>query len=244
EGRVARRRRPERRAPAAPADPHDVVRVHLRPDAALERARRGRRGATADRDGHHHRHAVLDRHRDLPRPRALRRRRARVSALAAACRGPPESAGCGARAGARQRMMRSARAAVAAVVLFAGCAPTAEPRGLLGRLWRLEVGPQYRRPPVETPEDFRGRIGPAEAASFADLPWWQVFGDSTLQDLVRRALADNYDLQSAVARIEEARAQVGVAASDLYPHDGYQGPAARRHNPCTPTVHSTHSTNA
>jgi outer membrane protein, multidrug efflux system len=136
-------------------------------------------------------------------------------------------------------MMRSARAAVTAVVLFAGCAPTAEPRGLLGRLWRLEVGPQYRRPPVETPEDFRGRIGPAEAASFADLPWWQVFGDSTLQDLVRRALADNYDLQSAVARIEEARAQVGVAASDLYPHVGYQGSAERQKIFFTPTFPST-----
>jgi len=136
-------------------------------------------------------------------------------------------------------MMRSARAAVAAVVLFAGCAPTAEPRGLLGRLWRLEVGPQYRRPPVETPEDFRGRIGPAEAASFADLPWWQVFGDPTLQDLVRGALAGNYDLQSAVARIEEARAQVGVAASDLYPHVGYQGSAERQKIFFTPTFPST-----
>jgi len=136
-------------------------------------------------------------------------------------------------------MMRSARAAVAAVVLFTGCAPTAEPRGFLGRLWRLEVGPQYRRPPVETPEDFRGRIGPAEAASFADLPWWQVFGDSTLQDLVRRALADNDDLQSAVARIEEARAQVGVAASDLYPHVGYQGSAERQKIFFTPTFPST-----
>ncbi len=136
-------------------------------------------------------------------------------------------------------MMRSARAAVAAVVLFAGCAPTAEPRGLLGRLWRLEVGPQYRRPPVETPEDFRGRIGPAEAASFADLPWWQVFGDPTLQDLVRGALAGNYDLQSAVARIEEARAQVGVAASDLYPHVGYQGSAERQKIFFTPNFPST-----
>jgi len=124
-------------------------------------------------------------------------------------------------------MTRSARAAAAALVLFGGCAPTAEPRGLLGRLWHLEVGPQYRRPPVATPDDFRARIGPADAASFADLPWWQVFGDPALQDLVRGALAGNYDLQSAVARIEEARAQVGVAASDLYPQVGYQGSAER-----------------
>jgi len=136
-------------------------------------------------------------------------------------------------------MRRRASVAVAAVVLFAGCAPTAEPRGLLGRLWHLEVGPNYRRPPVETPDDFRGRIGPADAASFADLPWWQVFADPTLQDLVRGTLADNYDLQSAVARIEEARAQVGVAASDLYPHVGYQGSAEREKIFFTPKFPST-----
>src|SRR5207244_2957093 len=95
--------------------------------------------------------------------------------VAAGGRGPPRSAGCDARAGAREPMIGRACAAVAAVVLFAGCAPTAEPRGLFGRLWRLEVGPQYRRPPVDMPDDFRGRIGPADAASFADLPWWEVF---------------------------------------------------------------------
>jgi len=118
--------------------------------------------------------------------------------------------------------------AVAAVVLFAGCAPTAEPRGLLGRLWRLEVGPQYRRPPVETPEDYRGRIGPADAASFADLPWWEVFGDPMLQHLVSQTLAGNYDLQSAVANVEQARAEVGIAASEFYPQVGYQGAAQRQ----------------
>ncbi len=118
--------------------------------------------------------------------------------------------------------------AVAAVVLFAGCAPTAEPKGLLGRLWRLEVGPQYRRPPVETPEDYRGRIGPADAASFADLPWWEVFGDPMLQRLVSQTLAGNYDLQSAVANVEQARAQVGIAASEFYPQVGYRGTAERQ----------------
>jgi outer membrane protein, multidrug efflux system len=136
-------------------------------------------------------------------------------------------------------MIRRACAAVAAAMLFTGCAPTAEPRGLLGRLWRLEVGPHYRRPPVDTPDDFRGRIAPADAASFADLPWWQVFGDPTLHDLVGRALAGNYDLQAAVATIEQARAQVGVAAADLYPQLGYQGSAERQKIFFTPTFPST-----
>ena len=136
-------------------------------------------------------------------------------------------------------MIRSGRLAVAALVLLAGCAPTAEPRGLLGRLWRLEVGPQYERPAVEMPDDFRGQMGGAEAASFADLPWWDVFDDPALQQLVQKALAGSYDLQQAVARIEVARAQVGVAASQLYPQVGYQGAAARQRLPggiIAPTV--------
>jgi multidrug efflux system outer membrane protein len=136
-------------------------------------------------------------------------------------------------------MIRSACAAIAVAIVFTGCAPTAEPRGLLGRLWHLEVGPNYRRPSVDTPEDFRGRIGAEEAASVADLPWWQVFGDPTLQDLVQRALAGNYDLQAAVATIEQARAQVGVAASDLYPQIGYQGSGERQKAFFTPSFPST-----
>src|SRR6185295_16067248 len=175
--------------------------------------RRGRRGPAPDRDRHHHRHAVLDLHRDLSRPGPVRRRRAAVRPLASTTGGgrdarAPRGVRCS-RAGTRQ-MMRRGRAALAAMVLFAGCAPTAEPRGFLGRLWRLEVGPQYRRPPVDTPDDFRGRIGPEDAASFADLPWWDVFDEPVLQRLVHASLAGNYDLQAAIARIEQARAQVGV----------------------------------
>ena len=132
-------------------------------------------------------------------------------------------------------MIRRGCLFVAAMILFAGCAPTAEPRGVLGRLWHLEVGPDYRRPPVDAPADFRGRIGAADAASFAELPWWDVFGDPVLQHLVQAALAGNYDLQSAIARIEESSAQVGVAASELYPQLGYQGSAERQKIFFTPT---------
>ena len=118
--------------------------------------------------------------------------------------------------------------AVAAAVLLPGCSPTTAPHGLLGKLWGLEVGPDYRRPAVETPEDFRGRLGSAEAASFADLPWWEVFGDPALQRLVGQALVGNHNLQGAVAKVEQARALVGVAASSLYPQVGYEGAAGRQ----------------
>jgi multidrug efflux system outer membrane protein len=117
--------------------------------------------------------------------------------------------------------------AVAAAVLLPGCALTSAPQGLLGKLWGLEVGPDYQRPAVAMPEDFRGRLGSAEAASFADLPWWEVFGDPVLQQLVRQVLEGNYDLQAAVANVEQARALVGVAASGLYPQVGYEGAAER-----------------
>jgi len=128
-------------------------------------------------------------------------------------------------------MIRIHGLALAATVLVAGCAPIHQPEGFLGKLWRLEVGPQYERPAVDTPEDFRGRLDPADAASFADLPWWQVFDDPTLHGLVGASLEGNYDLQAAVARIDAARAQIGVAASQFFPQIGYQGTASRARTP-------------
>jgi len=89
------------------------------------------------------------------------------------------------------------------------------------------VGPEYRRPEVTPPQQFRSQVAPAEAGSLADLPWWKVFNDKALQGLVVAALRDNYDLKAAVARIEQARAQVTVVRADLYPQVGYEASAAR-----------------
>jgi len=89
------------------------------------------------------------------------------------------------------------------------------------------VGPEYRRPDVAPPKDFRSQVAPAEAGSLADLPWWQVFNDKALQGLITQALAGNYDLKVAVARIEQARAQVDVVHADFWPQVGYQANAAR-----------------
>lgn len=114
---------------------------------------------------------------------------------------------------------------VAATVM--GCSPTVEPQGVWGKLWRLEVGPDYKPPEIKAPEAFRDQLGPSEAASLADLPWWKVFDDRALQGLISTALAHNYELQLAAARVDQARALVGVAASQLYPHIGYQGEAGR-----------------
>ena len=54
-------------------------------------------------------------------------------------------------------------------------------------------------------------------ASFADLPWWQVFQDPQLQDLIRTALKQNYDMQLATERINAERAQLAIARSNLFP---------------------------
>src|SRR5579864_4882409 len=80
------------------------------------------------------------------------------------------------------------------------------------------VGPNYHRPAVQTPPAFRGpdqsQQTEPQTASFADLPWWQVFHDPQLQELIRTALKQNYDLQLAVERVNAARAQVGITRSN------------------------------
>src|SRR5206468_3103849 len=79
------------------------------------------------------------------------------------------------------------------------------------------VGPNYSRPPVPNPQQFRFAEGVTQAQSLADLPWWQVFDDLALQALIKEAVANNLDLRIAVARVEEARARAGIAKSFFYP---------------------------
>src|SRR6201997_1781497 len=83
------------------------------------------------------------------------------------------------------------------------------------------VGPNYHRPAVQAPTVFHGpedsEQPEAQSASVADLPWWQVFHDPQLQQLIRTALKQNYDLQMAVERVNAARAQVGIVRSNEFP---------------------------
>jgi multidrug efflux system outer membrane protein len=83
------------------------------------------------------------------------------------------------------------------------------------------VGPNYHRPGVQPPTAYRDLSEnpqvQAQAASYADLPWWQVFQDPQLQELIRTALKQNYDLQLATERINGARAQVAITRSNLFP---------------------------
>src|SRR5580658_4440714 len=87
------------------------------------------------------------------------------------------------------------------------------------------VGPNYKRPATSVPSNFRAPdpLPPAQAASFADLKWFEVFKDDKLQELVRQALAANYDLRDAAARVEAARASLGITRSNQYPNFGASG---------------------
>ena len=84
------------------------------------------------------------------------------------------------------------------------------------------VGPNYQRPPVAIPDQFYGANGTPSAASLADAPWFDVFGDPTLRALIDEALRNGYDARIAAARVEEARARFGIVNADRYPTVGYE----------------------
>ena len=88
------------------------------------------------------------------------------------------------------------------------------------------IGPDYKRPPVAEPPTFRGQVT-TEAESLADAPWWDVFRDPILKDLIREALQNNYDVAIAAARVREARAAFVSTRSDLYPSVDYGISAGR-----------------
>jgi multidrug efflux system outer membrane protein len=82
------------------------------------------------------------------------------------------------------------------------------------------LGPDYKRPEVSVPPAYRGADpGPQVAgpASFGDLAWGNVFQDPELQQLIRSALVDNYDLRVAVSRILQAQSQLTIARSRQAP---------------------------
>jgi multidrug efflux system outer membrane protein len=103
-------------------------------------------------------------------------------------------------------MKKRASVAAALMMLLSGCM----------------LGPEYRRPAVTTPDSFRGAataITP-DKQSIAELKWFEVFQDEQLQELIRTALAQNYDLRDAVARVDAARASLGITQADQYPNIG------------------------
>src|SRR3974377_1330675 len=104
----------------------------------------------------------------------------------------------------------------------------------LGLMAACSVGPNYKRPAVNVPSNYRGatteEVSPAsppaspEAApkpstsiSFGDEKWWEVFQDKELQQLISTALKNNYDVRIAATRVLQAQAQLGITRADQFP---------------------------
>jgi len=83
------------------------------------------------------------------------------------------------------------------------------------------MGPNYKRPVAQLPEAYRaaaptGALA-ADQPSLGDQKWWEVFQDEQLQELIRTALRQNFDVRIAAARVAEARAQLGITRADQFP---------------------------
>src|SRR5262249_51321026 len=217
-GHAARRCRARRR-PCASARPlHALVRVHPGPRAVADRRRRRRGGAPDPRPRRDRRDADRHAHRQSLHLGELLCQRAlppgattRATAGRGACSGQRRSERRALGGGPTPMTCSASRwISVVTAALLAGCA----------------IGPDYKRPSVAEPAKFRGQAT-AEAASFADAPWWDVFQDPVLKALIKEALSLNYDVAIAAARVQEARANVSIARSDLFPSFDYSGGASR-----------------
>lgn len=101
-------------------------------------------------------------------------------------------------------MRRSVAVVVLPLLFLAGC----------------NLGPKYKRPAVQPPVNFY-TAEQVSQISTADLAWWELFKDPVLQSLIREALQNNYDLQTAVAVVEQQRDLLGVTRSQYYPQVSY-----------------------
>src|ERR1700740_2511456 len=81
------------------------------------------------------------------------------------------------------------------------------------------MGPKYKRPIVDVPEQSRAPAAQqvAQASSLGNEQWWQVYQDPVLTQLIHTAIAQNYDVRIAATRVLESQAQVGITSADQLP---------------------------
>ena len=81
------------------------------------------------------------------------------------------------------------------------------------------MGPKYKRPAVNVPQDYRTPEPQqaSQASSLGNEQWWQVYQDPVLTQLLHTAIAQNYDVRIAAARVLEAQAQVGITRANQLP---------------------------
>ena len=84
-----------------------------------------------------------------------------------------------------------------------------------------KVGPNYVRPQVTAPPAYRGAdnvaVSSADSKSIGDQDWAKVFPESELQELIRTALQNNYDVRIAAKRVLEQQAQLRITRSQQFP---------------------------
>ncbi|MGC2769677.1 MAG: hypothetical protein WB607_29555, partial [Candidatus Acidiferrum sp.] len=81
------------------------------------------------------------------------------------------------------------------------------------------MGPRYKRPAVNVPQEYRApELQQAtQASSLGNEQWWQLYQDPVLTQLIHTAIAQNYDVRIAAARVLEAQAHVGITRSNQLP---------------------------
>ena len=79
------------------------------------------------------------------------------------------------------------------------------------------LGRNYQRPSIQTPSTYRAASGQATPASLADLKWFELFHDDTLNGLIRTALQENFELRIAAQRVLQARAAYGITRAGQWP---------------------------
>lgn len=91
------------------------------------------------------------------------------------------------------------------------------------------VGPNYERPTtVPPPLNWRDTTLALRDSSYANLPWWSIYADTTLQGLIRTALRENRDLRVALARVNESRALLGIQRIEFLPQIDIVAGVSRR----------------
>lgn len=80
-----------------------------------------------------------------------------------------------------------------------------------------KLGQKYVRPEVYVPQSYGSASEESDSFSIAEMKWWEVYTDSTLQSLIRTTIANNKELKIAEAKVREMAARKRVASASLFP---------------------------
>ncbi|HVO66578.1 MAG TPA: efflux transporter outer membrane subunit [Syntrophales bacterium] len=120
--------------------------------------------------------------------------------------------------------MRKLAACALVTVVFCGCM----------------LGPDYRKPDVQTPSSWRFEV--KEAREIGNIAWWEQFEDTILNELIRSALVENKDIMIATARVEEFIGRYGATRAALFPQataEAFGGRSRQTENGATPLTSAT-----